>query len=97
MWYINMRDKAMSGWGLARGGRSYFSVCCHTSEQADAIFRAAQERREMVNVRVSKKPFRATGKNDHVSIRDFAEMGGPWLAYYRAPDECRASVGKRYK
>lgn len=80
--YVNMTDKALSGWGPARNGRSILCIECETRAQADAIEAAAWDRREMRNVTRSDKPRR--GRNgDVVTLRRFADMGGPWLKYWR--------------
>lgn len=80
--YVNMVDRFMSGWGLASGGRSRMSVRCETREQADAIEKAARERSEMRYVTLSDRPARKRSPHDHVSIKDFSTMGGPWLRYW---------------
>lgn len=81
--YVNMTDRFMSGWGLAPR-RSYLCIACETLEQAEAIERAAKDRSEMRYVTIAAKPRRGRA-GDHVSVKDFAEMGGPWLRYWRGP------------
>ena len=80
--YVNMVDRFMSGWGCASGGRSILIVACETLAQADAIERAARDRDEMRYISVTTKP-RRVHSSDHVSHREFDEMGGAWRAYYR--------------
>lgn len=87
-WFVNMHDKALSGWGDASHGRSILIIECETLYQADALEKAAQDRPEMVRISVTHKP-RRTRDGDHVSHRTFADMGGAWLAYYRADQDVR--------
>lgn len=86
MYYVNMTDNFMSGWGMARGGRSKMSVKCETYAQAQAILKAAQDRDEMRYVTISERPAR-TRPGDHLSIKTFDEMGGPWLNYWNGDNE----------
>lgn len=80
MIYVNMTDKFMSGWGHAKGGYNYFCVKCDTRDQADAIVKAAEDRREMKRIDMSDAPRRSAGS--HTSIRTFSELGGDWHKYY---------------
>ena len=75
--YVNMTDKCLSGWGMARGGKSRYSIECETIEQAEVIFRAACDRPEMRRVTVSYRPPRG-GPNDHVRIVQYADLGACW-------------------
>jgi hypothetical protein len=84
MFYVNMRDKFMSGWGCAPGN-SYKVVACDTLEQAEAIEQAARQRPEMRAVSIADKPRRARSSRDHVSLSHFSDMGGPWLRFWRGP------------
>jgi hypothetical protein len=87
--YVNMVDRFLSGWGEAKGGVSRLSVRCDTLDQAEAIQRAALDREEMRYVVIAEHPARKRTARDHVSIRDFDEMGGSWRRYYAG--ERRAS------
>lgn len=78
--FVNMTDRFMSGWGLARG-RSHLCIECDTIEQAEAVERAARDRGEMKRIAIASKPRRAR-PGDHVSVKSFADMGGPWLRYW---------------
>lgn len=80
MLYVNMHDTALSGWGKARDGRSLLSIRCDTWAQAEAIEKAAKERPEMKRVGISRSS-RMGREGDHLAIKDFEEMGGPWLQY----------------
>jgi hypothetical protein len=80
MIYVNMTDKFMSGWGLAPN-RSHYCVKCETSEQADAIEKAARDRKEMVHITTSTRPRKAR-RGDHVKVVNFADLRGPWLRYW---------------
>lgn len=79
--YVNMIDKFMSGWGGASRGRSLYSIRCETRAQADAIEKAARERKEMRYVTLSDNPPRKRS-GDHLSVKDFSQVGGPWRRYY---------------
>jgi hypothetical protein len=75
--YVNMVDKCLSGWGMAQGGKSRYSVECEGMEQAEKIFRAALDRPEMKRVTVSNRPPRG-GRNDHVRVVKYADLGACW-------------------
>lgn len=83
--FVNMQDKALSGWGMARGGRSLYCVECDTWAQAAAIEKAAGDRREMVRVAVSENPRRGR-PGDHVRVIHVRDLGGPWLQYMAPGD-----------
>jgi len=83
--FVNMQDKALSGWGMARRGRSIHCVECDTWAQAAAIEKAANARPEMIRVAVSENPRRGR-RGDHVSIRHVRTLGGPWLQYMAPGD-----------
>jgi len=78
--YVNMFDKAMSGWGSAKNGRSLYVVKCNTLEEAEAIEKAAQDRSEMKYISISHTP-RKGRTGDQVTVRTLAQLGGPWLSY----------------
>jgi len=83
MFYVRMHDRYLSGWGAARDARNVLVVECETIEEAEAIRDAALMRPEMRAVRiVSTRPRSRVGVV--YSWRTFADMGGPWRAYYRA-------------
>jgi len=76
-----MTDNFMSGWGAARNMTNVMVVQCETREQADAIERAAQDRREMKRVLIcSSMPKNRPGVL--CSVKAFSDLSGPWLAYY---------------
>lgn len=80
--FVNMVDKFLSGWGEARKGRSLLIIKCDTLAQAEAIEAAANKRGEMIRITITEKPRRGR-PGDHVSMKPFAEMGGPWKQFYR--------------
>lgn len=82
--YVNMVDKFMSGWGRAENGLSKLSVRCDTHEEADAIERAARDRKEMRYVTISSRHARVRA-GDMLSIRHVSEMKGPWRQYMKTP------------
>lgn len=80
--YVRMTDKLMSGWGESRNMINVYVIACDTWEQAEAIERAAHKRSEMKRIAVClHKPANRPGVL--YSHRDFADMGGPWLEFYR--------------
>jgi len=81
-YYVNMTDKFMSGWGLAPG-KSYLSIACETIEQAEAIERAALDRKEMRRVAISYRPRKGKPGFDHTRFLAFSDMSGTWLSYAR--------------
>ena len=81
-YYVNMIDRFMSGWGVARGRRAIYSIRCDTFEQACAIEQAARKRPEMKYVAIAERP-RPTRGIDQRTIRNFADVGGPWLEFWR--------------
>ena len=95
--FVNMTDKFMSGWGGAKGGKSYMAVLCTdlpsytAAEVAGAILYAAQDRKEMRRVDVGKKP--RTGKGSHTQITEAHDLGGPWLEY--APRGMKQELRRR--
>ncbi len=81
-YFVNMIDKAMSGWGKAAKGKARYSIQCDTLEQAEAIERAALARSEMRYVTISNAPPRPR-PGDTVTQRHAYNLGGPWLAYWK--------------
>ncbi len=75
--WVNMQDKALSGWGLAEGRRAIYCIQCDTRAEADAIEAAARDRSEMKHIGISDKPRRPAGAK--VTIRHISQIGGDWL------------------
>lgn len=86
MFYVNMTDKFMSGWGGAAGGKSFYCVKCDTLAQAEAVEKAAHERPEMKRIAIANKP-RRSGSGNHTKVTEFKKLGGPWLSYYNPANE----------
>jgi hypothetical protein len=82
--WVNMHDKFMSGWGLAKHGRSLYCIRCDNWPQAEAVMRAAEKRPEMKRLNYADAPRRARGA-DIVTIKHFSDLGGPWLEFYKEP------------
>ena len=82
MFYVRMHDKYMSGWGGAKNRRAMYCVECATLDQAYAIQRAAQDRKEMKYITLLDHPprFRVS---DQITWRKFEDLHGPWKTYYR--------------
>jgi len=90
MFYVNMHDTFMSGWGPAQGKRNILSIACDTYAQACSIEQAARRRSEMRRISISSKPPRP--RNALVSRKTFADMGGSWREFYQVAsgwEECR--------
>lgn len=86
VFYVNMHDKFLSGWGGAAKGRSLYSIKCETLTQAEAIVKAAEDRSEMRRITIASKPPKGR-PGDTISIRDFADVSGPWKKYYNPANE----------
>lgn len=78
--YVRMTDKFMSGWGRAANSTNVLIIECDTYEQAVAIAKAAEDRREMrrVSICVTKPRTRAGVMYSHKHV---SELSGPWLQY----------------
>lgn len=76
--YVSMTDKFMSGWGMAEGKINKLVIECENIEQANLIFKNAQNRREMkyINICLNKPYYK---NNVLVSLKKFSEMGGVWI------------------
>lgn len=79
-YYVNMIDHFMSGWGLAKNGRSIYCIRCANHEQASAAYLAASKRKEMRHVRIATKP-RVMRDGDHRKIVDFYSLGPVWKMF----------------
>ena len=75
MFYVNMNDHFMSGWGGAARGRSILCIACDTLEQAEAIEAAAHRRDEMHYITIADKPRRGRS-GDHISLRQKPRQRG---------------------
>ena len=76
--YIVATDKFMSGWGMARGGRSLFAVAVNTPDEAVTAENVINGRGDMIRPRLVQT-LRADGTPrvrmsdaDHLSVRDRA-------------------------
>lgn len=80
--YVRMTDRWFSGWGLCENKRNVLVIVCDNFRQAEAIRRAALDRREMQRVSiVGSMPRQRAGVL--YSVKPFADMLGPWREYYR--------------
>lgn len=82
---VTALDTFMSGWGNAAGTNNYFHVYCETEDEADQIFRAMQNRSDMVNAKIwvlhNEQDLKATldaFSDGLISTRLFSELGGIW-------------------
>ena len=80
--YVRMTDGFMSGWGEAKGQQNVLVIECADWQQAEAIEAAARKRSEMKRVQLClNKPKARSGIL--YSWRQFSDMSGPWLQFYR--------------
>jgi len=77
--YVTMKDNFMSGWGEARDLINIYLVECETSEQADQIENAANERGEMEGVRQCEDKPHYPPSLYLVTEKDYSELGGCWI------------------
>ena len=50
--WVSMTDKFMSGWGGARDKTNKYIVECENYNQAEALKKAAEDRPEMIKLRI---------------------------------------------
>jgi hypothetical protein len=75
--YVQMTDKFMSGWGLAKEKLNIHVIECDTREQADEIKAAAQSRSEMSQIMVVRTaPKDRTGAI--ITRRHYDRLGAVW-------------------
>lgn len=67
-WYVTGRDTFLSGWGEAKGGKSYMTVVTDSLDQAEIVAENMENRSDMRNVKLEKKPPRIR-KSDHHSTK----------------------------
>lgn len=79
VFWVTMTDKFMSGWGMAANKTNKLVIACYTYEQAKTIERNALKRSEMKYVNICSRKPSYNSLNILTSIKDFSEMGGPWL------------------
>ncbi len=84
MIFVNMTDKALSGWGQAERGRSLYCVECRTREHsrpAAPTVGTAEDRSEMKYITLAGQP-RRMQPGDHRKIVLFDSLGAVWKKYY---------------
>lgn len=86
--WVNMQDRALSGWGMAQGRRAIYCIQCDTRAEADAIEAAARDRSEMKHIGISTKARKPAGAK--VTIKHISDLGGSWLSKMDA--ETKAGV-----
>lgn len=82
--YVSMTDKFMSGWGRSEGMTSRYVIECATRGQAEAIYKAAEDRPEMKRLSMSSAKPKARASTLY-TWKMFEDLSGPWLEYYRKP------------
>jgi len=56
MRYVQMTDKFMSGWGLAKRKKNILVFHCKSDEEVEAVLSNAKAREEMTEIKVTMKP-----------------------------------------
>jgi hypothetical protein len=59
MYYVTMRDKFMSGWGLANGKSNYLVFRCETEQEADIVADNAANRSDMHKIKIHDRYYKA--------------------------------------
>ena len=71
MYYVNMTDKALSGWGKASGLINKLCIACETYQEAETVEENALNRSEMIYVNIcTNKP--QSKNNQYYSWKDKA-------------------------
>lgn len=73
--FVKFRDKALSGWGRAKGGKSYIIIPCSTHQEAESVAERANKRNDFVNVNILKRRPYPRNHGDH-----FAYHPSTWLS-----------------
>lgn len=72
--YVAMTDKALSGWGMARGKINKLIFECDSMEQAEIVEKNAKNRSDMIYVGIHLQKPRYTGSKYYVqekTIEDY--------------------------
>lgn len=69
-YWVTMTDRAMSGWGLARGKTNKLVLACETIEEAEYVESVAHSRREMRYVNVTTRKPSYSAERYYVSWHD---------------------------
>jgi hypothetical protein len=59
MYYVTMRNKFMSGWGLANGKSNYLLFRCETEEEAEIVANNAANRSDMHKIKIHDRYYKA--------------------------------------
>ena len=73
-----MRDKFMSGWGMADGKINRLVIECNSLEDAERIERNAKNRPDMRDVFIQSKRPNYPAKKYVVSHKHYDDMGEIW-------------------
>jgi hypothetical protein len=92
--YVVATDKFMSGWGGAKGGKSYYVVLVHSPKEEEIVLRNMQRRSEMKNVRVQSM-LPDVGPRDHMHVVDKKEAA----RFFKEPNKggFGAARGRKFK
>jgi len=61
-YYVTMRDKFLSGWGVAKGKSNYLVFRCDTEEEAQTVYDNARNRSDMHKIKMYDKLYEALGE-----------------------------------
>lgn len=82
--YVSMIDTFMSGWGEAQGENNLHVIECETLDQAEAVLKAAKDRKETEYVSVSTKfPNKRVNRYVRLTQSNFNDLGKVWKKHYR--------------
>jgi hypothetical protein len=76
--FVIMIDHALSGWGKAAEGRSYYVIAVDSQKEADVVMDYAKSRSEMKNVRL-RHYLPKISDSDHMSIVD-KDIATAWFS-----------------
>jgi hypothetical protein len=85
-YYVTMTDKFFTGWGEAEGRIAKLIVICDTLSQAEGIFRAAHDRKEMKAIHYTGRKPRYSPSKYKVSVRHVSALGDTWIKHIPESD-----------
>ncbi len=74
-YYVTMRDKCLSGWGMAKGKSNYLLFRCNTKEEAEIVSDNAVNRSDMHKIRIYDKLYMALSDLPKNNLTQWYEQG----------------------